>query len=81
MKKINMVFYLLLLLGVQSFAQQTKITGQVRSRDDSSSIAGATVAVKNGGVTKTDEKGRFEIKVHSLPVTLNITNVGYRQRN
>ncbi|MGZ4012652.1 MAG: TonB-dependent receptor, partial [Flavisolibacter sp.] len=34
-----------------------------------------------GGVTKTDEKGHFEINVHSLPVTLNITNVGYRQRN
>ncbi|HEY6956776.1 MAG TPA: TonB-dependent receptor plug domain-containing protein, partial [Flavisolibacter sp.] len=81
MKKINMVFYLLLLLGVQSFAQQTKITGQVRSKDDSASIGGATVAVKNGGITKTDENGRFEISVHSLPVTLNITNVGYRQRN
>ena len=76
-----MLFSLLLLLTVQLFAQQTKITGQVRSRQDNAPISGATVSVKDGISTRTDENGNFTISVSSLPSALVFTNVGFRQRN
>jgi outer membrane receptor protein involved in Fe transport len=79
MKKSNILFFLLLLLQAQAFAQ-TKITGQVRSKDGSASIPGATIAIKNGASTRTDENGNFSVNVLSLPATLIISSVGYQTR-
>jgi outer membrane receptor protein involved in Fe transport len=79
MKKSNLLFFLLLLLQAQSFAQ-TKITGQVRSKDGSASIPGATIAIKNGASTRTDENGNFGINVSSLPVTLFLSSIGYQTK-
>jgi outer membrane receptor protein involved in Fe transport len=81
MKKMNILFFLLLLFKLQSFAQQMQIKGQVRSKDDSTFIVGATVATRNGVLTKTDGNGQFTIYVTSVPAALTISNVGYRQRS
>jgi outer membrane receptor protein involved in Fe transport len=80
MKKSNLLFFLLLLLQVQSFAQQTKISGQVKSGDGSNALSGVTITVKNGSSSRTDENGNFSISVSSLPATLIISSVGYQTK-
>jgi iron complex outermembrane receptor protein len=80
MKKSNILFFLLLLLQAQSFAQQTKISGQVKPVDGNTPLAGVTITVKNGMSTRTDENGNFDITVSSLPVTLSFSSIGYQTK-
>lgn len=80
MKKGNILFFLLLLLQAQSFAQQTKISGQVKSADGSTPLGGVTIAVKNSNSSRTDENGNFSINVSSLPVVLVVSSIGYQTK-
>lgn len=80
MKKSNILFFLLLLLQAQSFAQQTKISGQVKSADGNTPLAGVTITIKNSSSSRTDENGNFTINVSSLPVVLVVSSVGYQTK-
>ena len=60
-----------------SKAQQS-INGKVKSKDNDSLLAGATILVKgsNEGTT-SDEAGNFSVKVSSLPATLVISHASF----
>jgi hypothetical protein len=74
----NLLFCFLLLLGGLSLHAQQVITGKVRSTDNDSSLAGASVSVKGTSIgTVTDETGNFKVQVSSLPITLVITHTGF----
>jgi len=65
-------------------AQTLDIRGQIVDNTTGEPLIGATVAVKaskTGGVT-TDFNGEFSLKVQAeLPVTLNVTFVGYESQD
>lgn len=65
-------------------AQTLDIKGQIVDNTTGEPLIGATVAVKaskTGGVT-TDFNGEFSLKVQAeLPVTLNVTFVGYESQD
>src|SRR5215213_2766700 len=65
-------------LSAISYAQVT-VTGKVTDRKDNKPVAGATVQVKNAPntATTTNENGNFSLKVASLNVTIEISNVGF----
>ena len=77
----NLLFCFLLLLGGLSLHAQQVITGKVRSTDNDSSLAGASVSVKGTSIgTVTDETGNFKVQVSSLPITLVITHTGFARQ-
>ncbi len=61
------------------FFAQNLIKGVVLDADNGEPLIGANVIVKNdaGKGTVTDFDGTFELKVDKLPVTLNISYIGY----
>jgi len=58
---------------------QNLIKGEVIDADNGEPLIGANVIVKNeaGKGTVTDFDGTFELRVEKLPVTLNISYIGY----
>src|SRR5689334_222883 len=74
----NLLFCILFLFaGLLSRSQQV-ITGKVKSVDNDSTLAGASVSVKGtSGGTVTDQTGNFSLKVSSLPVTVVISYAGF----
>lgn len=80
-QRIHILISLGLLLTVTIYAQpNVKISGKVIEDQSNQPILGATVVVK--GTTKgvvTDPEGNFEIQTtQPLPITLVVTNIGYR---
>ncbi len=69
----------LLLLSLNTMAQQYKLRGVVSDAGNGETLIGATVAVKGTkAVTQTDLEGRFELLVNELPpYVLVISYVGY----
>lgn len=68
MKKIKLLFILILALGIipAAMAQQVRVSGQVKNASNGETLPGVTVVVKgtNSG-TSTDIEGRFSIEVPS----------------
>ncbi|WP_207632720.1 SusC/RagA family TonB-linked outer membrane protein [Foetidibacter luteolus] len=63
-------------LPQNNFAQTLK--GRILDADGKTALAGATVQVKNkSNVTVTDNEGNYELTVPSLPVTIQVSYVGY----
>lgn len=76
MKNFLLLFFVLLTI-LSSQAQQT-ITGNVKSSDNDSSLAGVSVSVKgSSNGTVTGATGGFTLTVPSLPVTLVISHTGF----
>jgi TonB-linked SusC/RagA family outer membrane protein len=78
MKKIFLLFSLLLMTGLLVVAQTTLITGTVTSSDDGSELPGVFVTVKGttlGTITGAD--GKFSIQAPSNARTLVFSFVGY----
>jgi TonB-dependent SusC/RagA subfamily outer membrane receptor len=79
MKKILMLFSLLLLTGTLVMAQTVQITGTVKSSEDGLPIPGVTVAVKGttlGILTGTD--GKYSIQVPANAPTLVFSFIGFK---
>lgn len=79
-KKILTHFLLAFFIGLSALAQaQVTVSGKVTDKKDNKPVAGATVQVKNTPTlaTTTDENGNFTLRVPSLNVTIEITNVGF----
>jgi hypothetical protein len=74
MKKLLLFF---LLIGTHfAYAQDVKLTGVIRNIDGNP-IPSALIVWKAGSKAKTDSTGTFQISV-TLPVSLHITAVGYK---
>lgn len=72
------LFFLLFIQ--QGFAQTKNINGIVLD-ENSNPIQGATISVKNTGVTKaTDAKGNFSLSVSGSKDVLTVTYVGYEPK-
>lgn len=70
----------LVLIGVQVFAQDRMVTGKVSSSDDASGIPGASVSVKGTSKgTTTDADGNYKISVSGSSI-LVFTSVGFNSQ-
>jgi TonB-linked SusC/RagA family outer membrane protein len=79
MKKILMLFSLLLLTGSLAMAQTVQISGTVTSSEDNLPVPGVSVAVKGttlGMITGID--GKYIISVPSNAQTLTFSFIGFR---
>jgi TonB-linked SusC/RagA family outer membrane protein len=58
------------------------IQGKILDDKTNESLLGATVKVKEGGEqgTVADATGNFSLKVKSLPITLVVSNLGYKEQ-
>ena len=78
MKKILLLFSLLLMTGLLVMGQTTIVTGTVTSSDDGSAIPGVFVTVKGTTLgTITDTDGNYSIAVPTTSRTLSFSFVGY----
>lgn len=79
MRKLTILLVLLLLGGIQVVLAQKTITGKVTSKEDGSSIPGATVVVSGTTVgTTTDINGKFSLSAPSNALSLHITYIGMK---
>jgi len=79
-KRLMHLWILTFFIGLSAFTYaQVTVTGKVTDRKDNKPVAGATVQVKNAPntATTTNENGNFSLKVASLNVTIEISNVGF----
>ena len=79
MKKIFLIFSLLLITGSLVICQTVQITGAVTSSEDGLALPGVNVTVKGttiGAITNTD--GRYSITVPSSAQVLTFSFIGYR---
>ena len=77
--KTGIVFLITILSTLSSFAQQIELKGKVLEENTKVSVVGATIRAKNihgGAVSSVD--GDFSLNVKSLPVTLSVTSIGYK---
>lgn len=80
MKKIILTTMLNIFLGTIMFSQNQTITGRI-TNEAKEPLANASVTVKNMKTgASADKDGRFSLTVSSLPVTLEISSVGYVTR-
>ncbi|MFZ1561558.1 MAG: carboxypeptidase-like regulatory domain-containing protein, partial [Saprospiraceae bacterium] len=82
MRNVIRTFILLLSFVTLShipFFAQNLIKGEVIDAGNGEPLIGANIIVKNndGIGTVTDFDGTFELKVGKLPVTLNVSYIGY----
>lgn len=68
---------LLLLCSVASFAQTYTVSGRVRDASNGETLLGATVLVKSGGGTVTNEYGFYSISLEAGNYTLIYKYLGY----
>jgi outer membrane receptor for ferric coprogen and ferric-rhodotorulic acid len=78
MRKVTILFVLLLFAGVQvAFAQRT-VTGTVTRADDGSPLPGVTVLVQGTTIGQlTDAEGRYTIQVPNNQAVLNFSFIGF----
>jgi outer membrane receptor protein involved in Fe transport len=80
MKKI-MLCFLLSMAAWAAIAQQFTVSGKVKSKNSNEPVPKVSIAVKGSSIgTVTDEDGRFELILSSLPVTLVVSSVGFQTR-
>ena len=77
----RIILFVLVCLCSLSIQSQTTIKGRVRDKSTGEAVFSANVIVKGttNGIT-TDFEGEFKIQVPELPVTLQISFIGYEAR-
>ena len=79
MKRILLLFSLLLITGTFAFSQTVQITGTVTSTEDGTPMPGVSVAVKGTTVGAiTDSNGDYSLNVPTGAQTLVFSFVGYK---
>jgi outer membrane receptor protein involved in Fe transport len=77
MKKILLLFVLMLFTGSLVMAQTVMITGTVTSQEDGAAVPGANVSVKGTTIGAiTDAEGKYQISVPASAKTLVISYIG-----
>ncbi|ADQ79753.1 TonB-dependent receptor plug [Paludibacter propionicigenes WB4] len=80
-RKSVVTLLLVVLTTLSVYAQQIIVKGVVLDESTKLSVIGATIKIKgqNGGAV-TDVKGDFSLNVKSLPITLLVSSVGYKNQ-
>jgi len=79
--KIGIIILLTTTFAFSAFAQQIEIKGKVLEETAKTPVIGAVLKVKGqSAATTSDVNGNFTIKVKSLPITLSITSLGYKNQ-
>jgi len=64
---------------LSALAQQIELRGKILEESSKLSVIGATIKVKGQKTgTTSDVDGNFTLKVKSLPITLNVSTVGFK---
>ena len=81
-RKIGITLLFAVTAILSAFAQNIEIKGKVFAEKTKDTVIGATIKLKNlpGGAV-TDINGDFQLNVKSLPVTLNVRMVGYKNQD
>jgi hypothetical protein len=78
MRARYIVILLLTFLSVPASAQMVRVTGVVRSRDDTTGIPGATIRFSGAPDVQTDRQGRFLTVMRRGRYSLSVQALGYR---
>lgn len=76
-KKVLYLLGVILLLGVQAYAQTRTITGKVTDANDGSPLPGVNISLGRGIGTKTEANGNYSLKVPAGKHTLTFSFIGY----
>ncbi|MCX6293211.1 MAG: carboxypeptidase-like regulatory domain-containing protein, partial [Sphingobacteriales bacterium] len=72
-------FVLLNFFCVNAFAQFQKINGNVKNGQSKENVSAASILINGTSTgTFTNDKGNFDITVKSLPATITISAVGFK---
>jgi len=77
MHRSGLITIFFILLSTCLYAQQ-KVSGRLTDKNTGTAIAFATVQVKDGKSTLTNESGEFDLMVKGLPVTFIISHLNYQ---
>lgn len=75
------VFLMAALFSISATAQTITIKGNVKNSSNKENVPAVTIAVKGtNDKTYTDPNGDFSIRVAKLPVTLEISSIGFEPK-
>jgi TonB-dependent starch-binding outer membrane protein SusC len=79
LRKYGVLFLFAVLTTLAAQAQQIEVSGKILEESTKLPVIGATIKVKGQQLgTVSGATGEFRLKVKTLPVTLNVSIVGYR---
>ena len=79
--KTGISFLIAFFLSLSAFSQQVEIKGKILEENTKSAIIGATIQVKAQHLVVTsDVNGNFRLNVKKLPVTINVSSVGFKNQ-
>jgi len=80
-RKTGLILLFATISTLSAFSQQIEIKGKVLEENSKSAITGATIRVKgqNDG-TVSDIQGNFRLKIKTLPTTLVVSSVGFKNQ-
>jgi TonB-linked SusC/RagA family outer membrane protein len=76
-KKVLYLLGVILLLGIQAYAQTRTITGKVTDANDGLPLPGVNISLGRGIGTKTEANGNYSLKVPAGKHTLTFSFIGY----
>src|ERR1035437_4631236 len=80
-RKLGVLLLFAVFTTLSAFSQQIAIKGKVFEENSKATIIGAAVKIKGQKVgTVSDVNGNFSLNVKSLPVTLVVSNTGYKNQ-
>jgi len=80
-RKSVVTLLLVALTTLSVYAQQVTLKGLILDENSKASVIGATIRIKGqDGGAASDANGDFSLKVKSLPATLLISSVGYKNQ-
>ena len=85
LKKTMVLTFLLISTFLVNAQQQIVVKGKIIDEKTNEEITGATIKIKDSGRNNqsgviTDVNGNFSITVKSLPVTLIVSYIGYKEQ-
>ncbi|MDP4240457.1 MAG: SusC/RagA family TonB-linked outer membrane protein [Bacteroidota bacterium] len=81
LRKYGITLLIAFITSLSAFAQQIEIRGKILEESSKSSVIGATIRLKGkSGGTVSDANGDFNLNIKTLPVTLLISNLGYKNQ-
>lgn len=81
--KLGILLLFAVFISISAYAQQVEISGKVLEESSKVSVIGATVKLKLKDQltgTVSDANGDFRLKVKSLPATLEVSMIGYKNQ-